>query len=70
MKVLVMEFITSSGTKATIRFNHIKETLDEETVSAVMDKIIAKNIFFTKGGELRSKDSARIVQTITEDLVI
>ena len=70
MKVLVMNFLTSGGTKAAIRFSNIKDNLDEEAVSKAMDTIIAKNIFFTKGGELRSKDSAKIVQTITEDLVI
>ncbi|MCY6958432.1 MULTISPECIES: DUF2922 domain-containing protein [Clostridium] len=70
MKVLVMNFLTKNGSKASIRVGNVKDVLDAEEVSKAMDTIIAKNIFATKNGELERKDAASIVETTVEELEI
>lgn len=58
-------FVTQAGTRATISLDNPKNTLTEAEVTAAMDQIIAKNIFNTTGGDLVAKDSAQIVDRIT-----
>lgn len=69
-KILVMNFLTAQGRKASIRFKEIKDGVDELAVSTVMDDIIEKNIFSTSTGELKVKDSAEIIDTTTQELNI
>ena len=61
VKYLMMTFITQGGDKATLSLNGIREDLTGEEIEAVMDVIIAKNAFITKGGDLKGKYSAQII---------
>ena len=61
VKYLMMTFITQGGDKVTLSLNGIREDLTGEEIEAVMDVIIAKNAFITKGGDLKGKYSAQII---------
>lgn len=61
-KSLVMSFMNGSGKKVSITLDNIKEGLTNAEVGAVMDTIIAKNIFHSTGGDLKTKDAAEIVE--------
>jgi hypothetical protein len=67
-KVLRMTFNNASGNAVTIPLAEPKASLTAVQIEAVMDQIIAKNIFLTAGGELISKRDVKIVDTTTEDL--
>lgn len=64
---LNMVFNTAQGKKVTFSINDVKSTLTEAQAIAVMDNILAKNIFTTSSGDFVSKDSASIVaKTVTK----
>lgn len=67
-KTLVMNFITEQGKKSSIRFKDISDTVKSADVIAAMDAIIAGNIFSTSSGDLKTKDSAQIIDTSIEEL--
>ncbi|WP_088188430.1 DUF2922 domain-containing protein [Desulfosporosinus sp. FKA] len=67
-KVLRMTFNNAAGSAVTITLPQPKEDLTAAGIEAVMDQIIAKNIFLTAGGELISKRDVKIVDTTTNDL--
>lgn len=60
-KTLVMNFLNEAGKKTDVRINNVKDDLTEAEAKAAMDLILAKNIFTTSGGELKSKDSAQLI---------
>lgn len=67
--VLRMTFNNASGKVATISLADPKENLSAAEIEAVMDLILAKNIFLTTGGELIAKRDAKIINTTTDDLL-
>lgn len=67
-KVLRMSFDTSMGGTMTITLNDPKEGITPAEIEAVMDQIIAKNIFSTAAGDLVAKKDVKIVETVTDDL--
>jgi len=67
-KILRMTFNNASGNAVTITLPEPKADLTAVQIEAVMDQIIAKNIFLTTGGELISKRDVKIVDTTTDDL--
>lgn len=69
-KTLTMSFLNEEGRKATIRLNTVKEDLTELEVQGAMDIILAKNIFSSKGGDLKIKDSAVIVSRENTELSV
>jgi hypothetical protein len=69
-KQLVMSFLNESGKKVSISLNSVRETVTEEEVSAAMDIMISNNIFNTTGGDLKTKDSAQIIDKDTQALVV
>ncbi|KZL90398.1 DUF2922 domain-containing protein [Clostridium magnum] len=69
-KTLVMNFLNDSGSKTAIRVNNVKDGVTEAEVGAAMDVIIAKNIFTSTGGDLRTKDSAEIVDKTSTELTV
>lgn len=69
-KTLVMNFLNESGKKTAIRVNNAKEGITEAEVKATMDVILAKNIFTTSGGDLKSKDSAEITDKNATELSV
>lgn len=67
-KILRMTFNNTSGNAVTITLPQPKADLTTAQIEAVMDQVIAKNIFLTAGGELVSKRDIKIVDTTTNDL--
>lgn len=69
-KTLVMNFLNEEGKKTAVRVSNVKEDITEAEVSAAMDVIIAKNIFVSTGGDLKSKDSAEITDKNSTELSV
>jgi hypothetical protein len=69
-KTLVMNFLNEGGKKVSIKVNNVKEDVTEVEAKAAMDAIIAKNIFASSGGDLRSKDSAQLIDKTTSDFEV
>lgn len=59
---LSMTFLTDSGLKSTLSISGVKPTLTETETNALMNTIIAKNIFKTSSGDLVKKSSAQLTQ--------
>lgn len=67
-KVLRLSFETSLGGTMTLTLNDPKEGITSAEIEAVMDQIIAKDIFSTTAGNLVAKKDIKVVETITDDL--
>lgn len=67
-KVLRMTFNNASGSAVSFTLPEPKADVTAAAIEAVMDQIIAKNIFLTTGGELASKRDIKLVDTTTDDL--
>ena len=67
-KVLRMTFNSTLGSAVSITLPEPKADLTGVQIEAVMDQIIAKNIFLTTGGALVSKRDIKIIDTTTDDL--
>lgn len=66
MKRLELIFENEAGKNVTYSVDNPIEPADPQTVSDVMDQIIAQNTFISKEGPLVAKKSARIVErTVT-----
>lgn len=77
-KKLYMQFADSDGNSKNIIVNNPKNLADgdyadlaaqDAAIEAVMDTIIAKNIFHNKGNDLVSKVNARIVEYQSTDVM-
>ncbi len=69
-KSLSMSFLDEAGKKASITVNNVKEDVTEAEVKAAMGLIIAKNIFFSTGGDLKTIDSAHVVERNSTSLSV
>lgn len=69
-KTLLMTFLNEAGSKASISLSGIKDDIQQTDVSAAMDVIIAKNIFETKGGDLKTKYAAQITERNVTELTV
>ena len=67
-KVLRMTFNNALGSAVSFTLPEPKADLTAAVIEAVMDQIIAKNIFLTTGGALISKRDIKLVDTTTNDL--
>lgn len=67
-KVLRMSFNNALGSAVNITLPDPKADLTAAQIEAVMDQIIAKNIFTGTGGDLVAKRDIRIIDTTTNDL--
>ena len=67
-KVLRMTFNNALGSAVSLTLPEPKADLTTAAIEAVMDQIIAKNIFITTGGALISKRDIKLVDTSTNDL--
>ena len=67
-RVLEMTFNTELGNSKTMRVIDAKDPLSNMEVVAVMDAIIAKNIFSSTGGDLTGKIKAQIVTTTASEI--
>ncbi|BCZ47319.1 hypothetical protein psyc5s11_33860 [Clostridium gelidum] len=59
---LSMTFLTAMGVKSTLSVSGIKSTISKNEANALMDLIIAKNIFITTTGALAKKESAQLAE--------
>lgn len=59
---LQMVFLCESGENSSITISDVKPGLTNSDVIALMDTVIASNVFETSKGALISKYSAQVVQ--------
>ena len=59
---LTMTFLTETGEKSNISISDVKAGITNDEVQALMDSLIANNIFENKKGTLVSKHSAQVTQ--------
>jgi len=59
---LSMTFLTEFGLKSSLSISGVKPTVTKDQSNALMDIIIAKNIFKTNSGDLVKKSSAQLTQ--------
>jgi len=67
-KVLRMTFNNTLGSAVSFTLPEPKVDLTAVQIEAVMDQIVAKDIFLTIGGVLISKRDIKIIDTTTDDL--
>jgi len=67
-KTLELVFRNEGGKQVTIRLADPREDLTEAEVQAVMNEIIAKNVFITKDGDFSQIVGARIQSRDTVEL--
>lgn len=59
---LQLTFINATGDKVSFTIPNIKPDVTEAEVNAAMDTILAENIFYSSGGDLKDKYSAQLIQ--------
>ena len=59
---LSMTFLTDANEKLSLSVSGVKENLTDENVSALMDIILANDIFISKKGAITSKYAAKLTQ--------
>ena len=59
---LSMTFVNISGDKSSISIAGVRPDVTQSQTSALMDTIIAKDVFRTDGGSLTSKYSAQLTE--------
>lgn len=69
-KSLVMNFLNEAGQKNSIKILNIKDGITDAEAKAAMEAIITNNIFQTKGGDLKSIDSAHILDDEITELTV
>ncbi|NMM61655.1 DUF2922 domain-containing protein [Clostridium sp. P21] len=69
-KSLSMTFLNEDGKKSSITLNNVKNDVTEAEVKAAMDVILAKNIFTCDGLDLKTKDSAHIIERNSSSLSV
>ncbi len=70
MKILELFFENDEGKTVKYTLEKPVEPVDTEEVEAVMDEIIIQNAFTSSGGDIVMKKSARVVETVIEDIDI
>lgn len=68
MKRIELFFENEDGKTVKYTLDKPLEPVNPETVRAAMDEIIAQNVFYSSGGDLVAKKSARIVENIIEEI--
>lgn len=70
MKTLELKFGNEDDKIVTITVDNPIEPADPVAINAAMDSIIAQQAFYSAGGELTSKKSARIVERNVEEITL
>ncbi|UOQ87032.1 DUF2922 domain-containing protein [Gracilibacillus salinarum] len=68
MKKIELKFENELGKTVTISLDNPVEPVDQEAVNAAMDAVMSQNAFFSSGGDLVAKKSARIVERNVTDI--
>jgi hypothetical protein len=69
-KSLVMTFLNEEGSRASITLPAVRDNVTELEVAAVMDAIIARNIFTSSGGDLVTKHAAQVTEKNVTELAV
>ena len=67
---LEMEFKDAGGKKFSLSLDEPREDITDVEVRAVMEDVIAKDIFYTAAGDIVSPVAARIITTTVENIEI
>ena len=67
---LEMEFKDIGGKKFSLTLDEPREDITEVEVRAVMDDVIAKDIFYTAAGNVVTPVGAKVITTTVETLEI
>ena len=70
MKKIELKFKNEEDKTVTISLDNPVEPADPAAVNAAMDAILAENAFYSSGGDLVAKHSARIVERNVEEIEI
>ncbi|MBK1812191.1 DUF2922 domain-containing protein [Clostridium sp. YIM B02505] len=62
---LSMTFVNTTGDKVSVSVSDVKPDLSQAEISALMDTIVAKDIFLSKGGSIAAKYGAQITERKT-----
>lgn len=60
--ILTLTFMTKAGKKNSLTISGVKEDITSEQANALMDNIIANDIFETNNGAYVSKVEAKLTQ--------
>ena len=64
---LSMTFVNTGGDKVSISVSGVKPGITQTQASALMDTIITKDVFTSKGGSLTAKYAAQLTErTVTK----
>ncbi|MBU3109668.1 DUF2922 domain-containing protein [Clostridium gasigenes] len=69
-RVLNMKFNDVAEGKFTFAIKDIKAELKDSDIKVAMESIVAKDIFLSKGGRIKSIAEAQIVTKETTDVVL
>jgi hypothetical protein len=67
-KIVRLTFATAGGKTLAITLPNPKAGLTKAEVEAVMDTVIAKNVFSASSGALTAKRDIKVIYTETDDL--
>ncbi|NLV76581.1 MAG: DUF2922 domain-containing protein [Tissierellia bacterium] len=67
---LELEFKDQMGKKFTLSLDEPRDDVTEVEIKAAMDDIVARNIFFTDGGDIVAAAGARIITTTIDEIEI
>ena len=59
---LLMTFVNNAGDKVSISVAGVKPVITQAEVLTLMDTIVSKDIFLSKGGSLTAKYGAQLTQ--------
>ena len=68
MKKLSMKFVTTNDDITTLTIKEVREDITYDEVNSLMDEIITQGIFYSSGGSLVKKKSAKVID-VTESNV-
>lgn len=68
MKKIELRFRNVDDKLVRFELDNPVDPIDPAVVNEAMDTIIAENVFTSSGGDLLTKESARIVQQIVEEI--
>lgn len=69
-KTLQMTFQNKAGKHVSINISKVKDNISEDQIKKLMKLIVAKNIFDSKGGEIVSSVSAKVISKDTQEIKI
>lgn len=69
-RVLNMKFLDKDGGSFNFAIKDVKADLEDEVISQAMDSIITNDVFISKGGQLATKEEAKIVVKETKEVIL